>query len=102
MEDGDDGTGLNTEDVDDGTGLNTEDGDDGTGLNTEDGDDGTGLNAEDGDDGTGLNAEDVGVSMDCIYRVELLDRSVIKWSVNGQPCGLSVTGAHNLLVTLYG
>jgi len=35
-----------------------------------------------------------------IHRVELSDRSVTKWSVNGWPEGLSITRTHNLLVTL--
>jgi len=35
-----------------------------------------------------------------IHRVELTDSSVTKWSVNDLPVGLSVTRAHNLLVTL--
>ena len=35
-----------------------------------------------------------------IHRVDLSNKSVTKWSVNGQPCGISLTRKHNLIVTL--
>ena len=38
--------------------------------------------------------------LECIHRVDLSNSSVINWSVDGGPCGLSVTSNHNLLVTL--
>jgi hypothetical protein len=37
----------------------------------------------------------------CIHRVDLSNSSVTKWSVDGEPFGLSVTRNHHLLVALY-
>jgi len=36
-----------------------------------------------------------------IHRVQLSNRSVTKWSIKDDSCGLSVTSNHNLLVSLY-
>jgi len=37
-----------------------------------------------------------------IHRVDLSDSNAVKWSVAHQPAGLSVNGAHNVVVTCHG
>ena len=38
----------------------------------------------------------------CIHRYELASNAISRWSVPGEPCGLSVTSSCNLLVTCLG
>jgi len=42
-----------------------------------------------------------GASPGYIHRVELFNKSITKWTVKGGPVGLSITTAHNVIVTLY-